>query len=171
MKKIILFTIALITSISIYAQSNYHPEYDYSKFNGKWNHEGGVAFQINFDGNYFLIKDLLGEKVQGTFKGYPDKGRIKYSIGNNEYEYISFSKDYENVLLVGQWNYEYYSGSTYIIRKKELTLSDLNTINKYLGQWNGKSYPDISESCKIELKESKLIYTDLKKKHKNVICF
>jgi len=144
-----------------FSQDDYYKEFDYNKFVGTFYHTGGDGLKIEYRGNYFKLTDLSMGEVVATFKGYPDNGRIKYKSGNNT-KYISFSKDYENVLIY-IWKKELVKvKEEKIPRKKSLTLSDINAINKFTGYWVGKNYPGSIYECKIYISNNnKLIYKDI----------
>jgi len=144
------------------SQTDYHKESDISKYLGNWYHEGGVSMKISTSGNSIIVTDLMGGQKTNSFRASLIDGRLRYSNGNDN-EYIQFSKEYENILLVGAWSYEYIKdGEDLKIRSKSLTMSDLNTINKFVGSWLGIQYKDIKRECKIFITdENKLIYKDL----------
>ena len=135
-------------------------------FEGEYYHEGGVCMRIIFDGDVFYDLRLMDGVIERVYIGYPDGGRIKYatsenrSEGNNKYEYIRFSMDYENRLLVGYWGYKYGKDGVRL-RTKEITRSDLEFLSYYIGIWDGTEYPNTKAKCKIYMKDGHLYFQDM----------
>jgi len=162
MKKIISSLLIIFLFQLSYSQNDFYKEFDYNNFVGTFYSTGGDGIKITYNGTSFRLTDLtMGEEGE-TFKGYPDNGRIKYYSGNDK-EYIGFSKDYTNVIIYS-WGNEFINTQfkEKIPRKKALSLADLNTINKFTGNWKGKTYPGTIYECKIYISDNnKLIYQDV----------
>lgn len=162
MKTILTIICVVFSLATLNAQSNYHKENNTSKYLGNWYHEGGVSMKISTNGNSIIITDLMGGQKTNSFRATLIDGRLRYGDGN-DYEYIQFSKDYENMLLVGEWEYQYIKDDEDLkTRAKGLTMSDLSIINKFVGKWDNKEDGVYNRKCEILITDdNKLIYKDI----------
>ncbi|MCB0539572.1 MAG: hypothetical protein R2730_07730 [Chitinophagales bacterium] len=174
MKNILLVILVNLMALNIYAQKKYFVELNYENFVGDYYHEGGVSMRITYDGTVFTIYDILylgddvNEKIERVFIGYPYEGMIRYQVGGkdkfidgpNKYEYMKFSLDFENELLVGYYGYSYRKAG-YKLRTKEIGRSDLEFLSYYVGIWSGTSYGGYKYKCKIYFDDGKMYFQNL----------
>jgi hypothetical protein len=176
MKNIGLVIILNLLILNVFSQKEYFVELNYENFVGEYYHEGGVGMRITYDGTVFTIYDLvdLGKSSSGKIErvhiGFPYEGMIKYQVagtnkwtdGPNKYEFMKFSLDFENKLLVGYYNHAYVKDGLKL-RTKEITRSDLEFLSYFVGVWTGTYYGDYPAKCKIFFVDGQMFYQDILK--------